>query len=208
MRLFVLGFGLCALTLPALASQQNQPSAQQHASPHQQQPQTLAQLQTTVLSTNATDVGSHATPAPSVPGGGGAAETYCQATLNSQGNSAAISYSGSLVLGQQSFGLSVTGHTVHAASFGMFTYGTQPTNVPFGNGYLCISPFAPGIYRMPTQALTQPTIVLAMEDAAANFAQLTPGSSWYFQFWYRDPDAGGSNFNLSNGLHVIFSPTP
>jgi len=207
MRLFVLGFGLCALTLPALASQPNQPPAQQHASPHQQ-PQTLAQLQTTVLSTNATDVGSHATPAPMVPGGGGLAETYCQATLNSQGNSASISYNGSLVLGQQSFGLSVTGHTIHAASFGMFTYGTQPTNVPFGNGYLCISPFAPGIFRMPTQALTQPTIVLAMEDAAANFAQLTPGSSWYFQFWYRDPDAGGSNFNLSNGLHVIFSPTP
>ena len=206
MRLFALGLGLCALTLPALASEQSQPPAQQHASPHQQ-PQTLAQLQATVLSTHSTDVGSHATPAPAAPGSGGQAETYCQATSNSQGNTASISFSGSLVLAQHSFSLGVTGHTVHAASFGMFTYGTQPTNVPFGNGYLCISPFAPGIYRMPTQALTQPTIVLAMEDAAAQFAQLTPGSSWYFQFWYRDPDAGGSNFNLSNGLHVVFSPT-
>jgi hypothetical protein len=200
MRTVAIISGLCALTLPALASQQHPPSSQQ-------QPQTLHALQTTVLSTSATDLGSHGTPALPVVGGGGSAETYCQATLNSQGNSAAISYGGSLVLGDQSFSLAVTGHTIHAASFGMFTYGTQPTNVPFGNGYLCISPFAPGIFRMPTQALTQPTIVLAMEDAAAQFAALTPGSTWYFQFWYRDPDAGGSNFNLSNGLHVVFSPT-
>jgi hypothetical protein len=201
MRTVAIISGLCALTLPVLASQQHQA-----ASP--QQPQTLHSLQTTVLSTSGTDIGSHATPALPTTGSGGLAETYCQATLNSQGNSAAINFGGSLVLEQQSFSLTVTGHTVHAASFGMFTYGTQPTNVPFGNGYLCISPFAPGIFRMPTQALTQPTIVLAMEDAAAQFASLTPGSSWYFQFWYRDPDAGGSNFNLSNGLHVIFSPTP
>jgi hypothetical protein len=181
-------------------------AAQQHAS-LPQQPQTLVQLQTTVLSTGATDVGSHAIPT-TAPDALGVGETYCQAALNSQGNSASISFSGSLVLEQQSFTLSVTGQTIHAASFGMFTYGTQPTNVPFGNGYLCVSPFAPGIYRMPTQALTQPTLLLAMEDASAQFALLTPGSSWYFQFWYRDPNAGGSNFNLSNGLHVIFVPTP
>jgi hypothetical protein len=27
-----------------------------------------------------------------------------------------------------------------------------------------------------------------------------------FQFWYRNPAAGGSNFNLSDGLRVDFCP--
>jgi hypothetical protein len=36
----------------------------------------------------------------------------------------------------------------------------------------------------------------------------TPGSSWNFQFWYRDPQAGGARFNLSNALHVDFPAGP
>jgi len=143
-------------------------------------------------------------PAPS----NASAYTYCQATPNSQGHVANISYTGSLVLTVHSFTLNVAGQTIHPSSFGMFTYGTQPADIPFGNGYLCISPFAPGLYRMPVQALTQPMIVLAMEDAESQFAMLTPGSSWNFQFWYRDPEAGGARFNLSNALHIDFPPSP
>ena len=37
-------------------------------------------------------------------------------------------------------------------------------------------------------------------------AQIMPGSTWYFQFWYRDPADGGANFNLSNALTVPFTP--
>ena len=32
----------------------------------------------------------------------------------------------------------------------------------------------------------------------------TPGSQWNFQAWFRDPAAGGSNFNLTNGLTITF----
>jgi hypothetical protein len=199
MRPLVSIIALCALALPALAAQQQQLLPQQSTS-------SLHELATTVSNATNADAGSHVAPAPTLPGG--SADSYCDSTPNSQGHTALISYIGSLVLEQSSFSLSVTGHTVHAASFGMFTYGAQPTNVPFGNGVLCISPFTPGIHRMPTQALAQPTIALSMEDAAGQFALLTPGSSWYFQFWYRDPNAGGSMFNLSNGLHVVFAPTP
>jgi hypothetical protein len=170
--------------------------------------QTIKELKVTVLHSHNAEAGSHEVLVPPTESGGGTAETYCQATANSQGHVASIGYGGSLVLNEHSFGLTVTGHTVHPASFGMFTFGSQPYNVPFGNGYLCVAPFAPGIYRMPVQALTQPTLVLAMEDAGASFDLIQPGSSWYFQFWYRDPPAGGSNFNLSNGLHVVFAPNP
>jgi hypothetical protein len=35
---------------------------------------------------------------------------------------------------------------------------------------------------------------------------LVPGSTWNFQAWFRDVAAGGSNFNLSNGLRITFAP--
>ena len=202
MRVVVFASALGAFSLSAFAAQQHQHEQQQ------EQPQTLQQLKMTVVNTTTAEISAQPSPTPTPGGSGGSAETYCEAATNSQGNVALINYSGSFILQDQSFALSVTGQTLHPASFGMFTYGTAPTNVPFGNGFLCISPFAPGIYRMPTQALSQPTIILAMEDAPGQFSLLTPGSSWYFQFWYRDAAAGHSNFNLSNGLHVTFAPTP
>ena len=30
------------------------------------------------------------------------------------------------------------------------------------------------------------------------------GEEFNFQFWFRDPPAGGANFNLSDGLEVLF----
>jgi hypothetical protein len=34
--------------------------------------------------------------------------------------------------------------------------------------------------------------------------QITAGSTWNFQFWYRDPAGGGSAFNLSSAVEVTF----
>ena len=33
-----------------------------------------------------------------------------------------------------------------------------------------------------------------------------PGSTWNFQAWFRDPSAGNSGFNLSDGLSLSFLP--
>ena len=42
--------------------------------------------------------------------------------------------------------------------------------------------------------------------AGSGPGQITPGSTWYFQFWYRDPQGpGGTGFNTSDGLEVRFS---
>jgi hypothetical protein len=35
--------------------------------------------------------------------------------------------------------------------------------------------------------------------------QLTAGSTWNFQYWFRDPNTG-ANFNLSNGHSITFCP--
>ncbi len=36
--------------------------------------------------------------------------------------------------------------------------------------------------------------------------QITSGSTWNFQAWFRDPIAGGSFFDMSDGLNVTFGP--
>jgi hypothetical protein len=198
MRTLVTIAAVCALTLTSFASQVHQ------------HPQTAKQLKATLLNATQAEVATpaHPDPVPPTPGGGGSSYTYCESNANSQGHVALIAFGGSLQLHDNTFSLQCTGAIVHPTSFGMFTYGPNQTNTPFGNGTLCISPFNPGIYRMPVQALTAPTMVLAMEDAPGNFALINPGSSWNFQFWYRDPQAGNANFNLSNGLHVDFAPAP
>jgi hypothetical protein len=94
----------------------------------------------------------------------------------------------------------------------MFTYGHAQYNAPFGNGYLCVSPFNPGIFRMAMQPLNAPTLTCSMLDRPAEFALIEPGSSWNFQFWYRNPQAfnqgtGPATFNLSDALHVDFAPS-
>lgn len=136
----------------------------------------------------------------------GSAETYCTATVNSLGRTASIGSFGSLAPADQTFGLSVTGCPPVASSFGMFTCGTEQTDIPFGNGRLCISPFAQGIFRMTPQSLAQGTVTLSMVTNPQEFLLCTPGSTWNFQFWYRDVAAGGANFNLSDALHVHFAP--
>lgn len=135
----------------------------------------------------------------------GTSYTYCQANPNSFGSTASIGFTGSLNLSEQSFVLSVTGQPVTPNSFGMFTYGQVQYNLPFGDGYLCISPFTPGIKRMATKSLNAATLYQSVFESPADLASFQPGSSWNFQFWYRNPAAGGANFNLSDALHVDFA---
>lgn len=190
-KLALLG-ALCAPVFTSFAAQDPQPAS-------------LQQVTATVLCEGA-DGTSDSGPGTTNPEGPGSASTYCQATLNSFGTAASIGYAGSLALVDNTFALTVSGAAAIPTSWGMFTYGGVQTNIPFGNGYLCISPFNPGIFKMPTQQLGTGTVILEMATHPAEFANFTPASSWNFQFWYRDPPAGGAYFNLSNGLHVNFAP--
>jgi hypothetical protein len=133
---------------------------------------------------------------------GGSAYAYCPATANSQGSIAFVGYAGSLDLQQGTFALFCTGATINPESFGMFTYGPNQARVPFGNGYLCVDP----VSRMPVVRLTTYTVFLTIQSMPREFVAFVPGSSWNFQFWYRDAAAGGAGFNLSRALHVDFAP--
>ena len=83
---------------------------------------------------------------------------------------------------------------------GLYFHGSNQTQVPLGNGILCVSG---SIQRLPVMQTD------AFGDAVqaifpGSFPGFGPGATRYFQFWFRDPSAGGSQFNLSDGLCVPF----
>jgi hypothetical protein len=168
------------------------------------EPSTLPEITWSTLYEDANEDSDSTWEAPLL--GGGTATNYCQATMNSFGTTASIGWVGSLTLSDNTFGLSCNGAAAIQNSWGIFTYGPNQFNTPFGNGYLCISPFPPGIYKMRTQHLLNGNVVRRKTSHPSDFLLFTPSSTWNFQFWYRDPPAGGANFNLSDGLQVTFGP--
>ena len=137
----------------------------------------------------------------------GAIAHYCRVAPNSSGNQARMDVHGSLSVAGTDTKLIATG-AAHE-SLGLFLYSAGPTQLPFGDGYLCVSPFAPGLFR-----LYPPSPAGEMGDADHDLdfrrfdgaGQITAGSTWHFQYWFRDLAAGGTGFNLSEGLRITFCP--
>ena len=90
---------------------------------------------------------------------------------------------------------------------GLFFYGPTATQIPFGNGFRCIgSQGTVGIQRMPVENAASGVLTHNADLTQSSTPQglITPGTTWYFQAWYRDPAAGGASFNLSDGLELSF----
>jgi hypothetical protein len=135
--------------------------------------------------------------------------TYCDALPNSSGKSATVSYLGSPSLAEQDVGLVVTGAAT--STIGLFIYSAQQQQIPFGNGLLCVGGSGASIHRLQPFA----TSTSGHGGTALDFTKppldagpgvLTPGSTWNFQAWFRDVNAGGAKFNLSNALAATFVP--
>lgn len=129
--------------------------------------------------------------------------SYCQGLPNSTGQVAGIHASGSLVVTNNNFTLNAD--NVPAGQNGIFFYGAGQISLPFGNGIRCIDGT---LYRLP--------VVTASNMGTASYTpdltnlppggEIISGSTWNFQLWYRDPAAGGANYNATEGLSVIFCP--
>lgn len=133
----------------------------------------------------------------------GATNNYCTGALNSAGNNATISHFGSLSVSANNFNVNVNGAI--PGSPGLFFFAPNEVNAPFGNGFLCAGG---GITRMPPPQTPDlfGSATFSMDLAAAPGTMITGGSTWKFQFWYRDVPAGGAMFNTSDGLSVTFCP--
>ena len=131
----------------------------------------------------------------------GGPQNYCSSTANSTGSPAVISVGGSTSVGTNNFTLAA-GPVPNKP--GLFFYGANQTDVPLGNGRLCVGNpqirlsvvFGSGNQAGTTYDLTQP-------PTAAG--QITAGSTWNFQFWFRDPGVG-AEFDLSDAISVPFTP--
>lgn len=111
----------------------------------------------------------------------------CDTSPNSVGAGAILTYAPNVDPGLALF--AVTGAPAfHSA---VIIYSPITTDLPWGNGRLCVSPFAPGAGRMGTHQ-TGPDGSLSIVGVPPQL----PGK--YAQLWYRDDPQG--DFNLSNSL--------
>ncbi len=129
---------------------------------------------------------------------------YCLGAPNSAGPGAQIAVQGSTSKTLNDTYLSVSG--APPGQIGIFYYGDFKTQVPFGEGWKCV---AGQIVRL------LPSVPLGPTGSGSYFLDLqgpppagsiTAGSTFDFQFWYRDPLGGGVGFNLSNAVEILFCP--
>jgi hypothetical protein len=127
----------------------------------------------------------------------------CVQSPNSVGPGSVMGASGSPSISRSDLILQAYGAPPNI--LGLFFYGRNAAQLPFGNGVRCVaSPF----YRRPAFA-TGPTGNAAQ---ALPLSSLTapgnplPGELWRVQFWHRDPLAGGANFTTSDALRILFAP--
>jgi len=131
---------------------------------------------------------------------------YCIAAPNSGAQSGGqIGYWGSTSVSNNDLTLIATG--IPTNQFGIFYYGPNAIQVPFGNGYRCVGG---GVYRM--NVLQSGATGSYQKDldfyGSPPFGapEVDAGETWRFQCWFRDPPAGGSTFNLTNAISVDFIP--
>ena len=125
---------------------------------------------------------------------------YCTTSPNSAGPGALMSSSGSTDVASAGFTLLVDGAPPN--KFGLFFYGPGQANNPVGNGTMCIGG---GFFRLPVGQVDGTGHHSHLVDFGnpPNGGTIANGSTWNFQFWYRDPTLG-AGFNFSDGLEVEF----
>jgi hypothetical protein len=130
---------------------------------------------------------------------------YCSTSPNSNGSGAHIGSEGTPSLGANALSLTVS--AASASKPGIFYYGSNQIQIPFGDGYRCVGAGSTGVFRLPvvftdSAGDAQQGLDFSVPGALADNIQA--GELWNFQFWFRDPMAGGATFNLSDALEITF----
>lgn len=130
---------------------------------------------------------------------------YCRATEHGSGGPCLMGSSGSTSIAGNDLVLRASACPPNGP--GLFLCGSTPAQIPMASGYLCISPFHPGIFRLGPvdRADLEGDVSRPLQlDALPAGCSILAGSTWYFQRWFRDTGPGG--YNLSDGLGVHFVP--
>lgn len=132
----------------------------------------------------------------------GAVTAYCPATLNSSGSAGVLQNLGSTSVAANDVLLFATG--IPVGNPGVFFYGNNTANIPFGAGTQCVTgPLAKRLGMIPGQVGGFAAFAMNIPAEPLPAYRITPGSTWYFQYWFRDP-AGGGGPNFTNALQMNF----
>jgi hypothetical protein len=126
-------------------------------------------------------------------------EPFCLPTLNSSGDAALLSASGSTQVGVGT--LQLTAAPVPANTVGIVIFG--PSNappMPFGGGFLCVQ--GP-IVRLAGSGTGAQGVLATTVDWTGPASVIGAGQSHSFQAWFRDPFVT-PDFDLSEGLEIAF----
>jgi len=129
---------------------------------------------------------------------------YCISTQNSTGAASTISASGSASISANDLVLQADNLP---AQPGIFIAGPLNAQIPFFNGFLCISP--QGLQRFSNVSSPAGGIVSEAVDypsSAAGGLNVVAGQPYYYQRWNRDPAGGGGAANFSDGIEVLHTP--
>jgi hypothetical protein len=132
---------------------------------------------------------------------------YCDGAPNSFGAGARIDAAGSTSITTNVLKLEVSGAV--PSSFGLFYYGAGKTRVSFGNGLQCVNG---ALFRLGPPILidslgnVERILDMSVPPLSMGPGQVTPGSFWHFQFYYRDQAGGGARFNTSDAVSIMFCP--
>jgi len=128
--------------------------------------------------------------------------SFCSAPANSTGGSAAIRGEGSDVVAANDLMLIAEG--LPFGQFGLFFSGPNDGGTPLGNGQLCIAgPLTRYAPLVVASAAGEARLALDLLSLPASLSAI-PGATVRYQYWFRDPAAGGSQSNLSDGLRITW----
>jgi len=150
------------------------------------------------------------------PGDGSAGPCPCgneggpgEGCRNSSGAGATLCASGSASIGADDLFLAMA--PVPANEFGLFFTGDSAIGpFPFGDGLRCVGGT---VFRFPilnsgsAGTIGFGPVVGFSNSVFGASGQVTVGSTWNYQGWYRDPNGPcSSSFNLTNGMAITYGP--
>lgn len=129
--------------------------------------------------------------------------SYCPASANSTGMPGELFVTGSSRESEND--LRLTAQDLPAGRFGRFMYGDTQTQVPWGAGTICVSGQAVGFDVQTIGPAGRATLEVDNMNLPGGGGQLLAGSTWNFQFVFRDAPAGNPRWvNLTNAVQVMF----
>lgn len=162
----------------------------------------------TVIDGAGAATGFHAMGASGLDYSGSPGVSYCTSLPNSSGSAASIGTVGSNSIVRNDLRLTVDGVIPNGP--GIFIRSPDRALVPFGNGYLCIGTATlGGRVRMGVgfaDATGHVDRALDVTSSPQASAQIIAGSTWCFQYWFRDSGGATQPFGLSDAVEVVFCP--